>query len=154
MKKGGVQSMSNAHEVSSAMRICINPEAIAPPTGAPDTPYYSWVVRKGPMVFLAGMAPYDRDKNLIGTDLRGQAWQAMANLRTGIESVGGTLADICAITVYVPYEDLQRDVYPALNSVVYEFFPTEPPARAVVGGVALPRREELVQIVATGVLEA
>jgi 2-iminobutanoate/2-iminopropanoate deaminase len=146
--KNGATVKGQAHSV----RLCVNPDGIAPPTGAPDTPYYSWVVKKGPLVFLSGMVPYDAKKNLIGKDLGSQARQAMSNLRTAIESVGGTLADICSITVYVPFDDLQRDVYPMLNPVVHEFFPTNPPARAVVGSVALPRKQELVQIVASGVL--
>lgn len=134
------------------MKIAHNPDALASPTGHPDTPFYSWVVRKGNLVFLSGMNPYDREKRLVGDDIATQARQNFENLRSGIESVDGTLADICAITIFVAASDLQRDVYPVLNPVCYEFFPADPPARVVVGGVAMPRDEILVEILGTGVL--
>jgi enamine deaminase RidA (YjgF/YER057c/UK114 family) len=135
------------------MRTTLNPEGLGAPTGSPDTPFYSWTARKGNIVALAGMVPYDSDKNLAGDDLWTQAPQAFANLKTAIEAVGGTVDDVIQITVYVPFTDLQRDVYPPVNKAVHECFGTPPPARAVVGGVAMPRETELIQVVALAVLD-
>jgi len=131
---------------ATSERFCINPTTLAPPTGAPDTPFYSWVVRRGNFVFLAGMSPYSKDKRLIGDTLREQTRQAFRNMSSAIESVGGTIKDVCSITIYVQDTDLQRDVYPQINPACHEFFADQPPARAVVGGIALPRATERVMI--------
>lgn len=138
--------------MSDAARICLNPATLPPPTGAPASPYYSWVVRRGPMVFLAGMSPYALDKTLVGTTLGEQTRQCFANMAAAMEAVGGSIRDVCSITVYVQATDLQRDVYPEVNPVCHAVFGMEPPARAVMGGIALPRPAELVMISATAVL--
>jgi enamine deaminase RidA (YjgF/YER057c/UK114 family) len=133
-------------------RLCLNPDSLSPPTGAPETPFYSWVVRRGPMVFLAGMSPYAADKTLIGTTLGEQTEQCFRNMAAAMESIGGSIGDVCSITVYVQATDLQRDVYPEVNPVVHKVFGMAPPARVVIGGVALPRPTELVLIAATAVM--
>ncbi len=134
---------------SSQPRQIVNPEGLSAPTGSPDTPFYSWVVTRGSLVSLAGMSPYDKDKRLIGTELGEQTRQAFRNMKVALESVGATLEDVCSITIYVSATDLQKDVYPLINPACLEAFGTNPPARAVVGGVALPRPSELVMISAT-----
>ncbi|MEP7457347.1 RidA family protein [Phyllobacterium sp. SB3] len=132
----------------------VNPDALALPTGAPDTPFYSWVVKRGNFVFLAGMSPYSKDKKLVGDTLGEQTRQAFRNMTSAIESVGGTIADVCSITIYVQDTDLQKDVYPHINPAVFEVFADRPPARAVVGGVALPRATEKVMISAYAIVDA
>ncbi|QYK42189.1 MAG: RidA family protein [Paracoccaceae bacterium] len=138
--------------MTDAPRICINPDTLSPPTGAPGSPFYSWVVRRGQMVFLAGMSPYARDKTLVGTTLGEQTRQCFRNMAAAMEAAGGTIADVCSITIYVQATELQRDVYPEVNPACHEFFGMAPPARAVMGGIALPRPTELVMISATAVL--
>lgn len=142
-----MESMTNIGE-----RICINPDMLAPPTGAPNTPFYSWVVKRGNFVFLAGMSPYSKDKVLVGDTLNEQTRQAFRNMQTALASVGATMADVCSITVYVQATDLQRDVYPQINPACYEVFGDAPPARSVLGGVALPRPTEQVMISAFAVI--
>lgn len=137
-----------------ASAIHVNPEALALPTGAPNTPFYTWVVKRGNFVFLAGMSPYSKEKKLVGDSLGDQTRQAFRNMASAIESVGGTMKDICSITVYVQETDLQKDVYPQINPAVFEVFADKPPARAVVGGVALPRESEKVMISAFAVVGA
>jgi enamine deaminase RidA (YjgF/YER057c/UK114 family) len=39
-------------------------------------------------VFLAGMSPYDRDKNLIGDDLGTQTKQAFLNMQEALHASG------------------------------------------------------------------
>ncbi|MEQ9189835.1 MAG: hypothetical protein RLQ25_04925, partial [Alphaproteobacteria bacterium] len=58
-----------SHTADPAPRITINPDTLSPPTGAPDTPFYSWVCKRGNMIFLAGMSPYTKDKKLADGDL-------------------------------------------------------------------------------------
>ena len=133
-------------------RICLNPATLSPPTGSPASPFYSWVVRRGPMVFLAGMSPYAQDKTLVGTTIGEQARQCFRNMAAAMESAGGSIADVCSITIHVQATELQRDVYPEVNPVCHEVFGMAPPARVVIGGIALPRPSELVMISATAVL--
>ena len=133
-------------------RITINPDALPLPTGAPDTPFYSWVCKRGKMVFLAGMSPYDKSKQLVGTTLGERTRQCFLNMAACMEAAGGSIGDVCSITVYVGLTDLQKDVYPEVNPVVREFFGDTPPARAVMGNIALPRPAEMVMISATAVL--
>ena len=132
--------------LTSAGRQIVNPETLSPPTGSPDTPFYSWVVQRGDFVFLAGMSPYSKDKKLIGDTLNEQTRQAFRNMQSALASVGAKMTDVCSITLYVQETDLQRDVYPEINPACLEFFGKAPPARAVVGGVALPRPTEKVMI--------
>ncbi|HTN98215.1 MAG TPA: RidA family protein, partial [Nordella sp.] len=89
-----------------------------------------------------------------GDTLGDQTRQAFRNMTSAIESVGGKIEDICSITVYVQDTDLQKDVYPQINPAVFEVFADKPPARAVVGGVSLPRSTEKVMISAYAVVGA
>ena len=104
------------------------------------------------MVFLAGMLPYDRENHVVGDDIAAQIRKAFENLKLGIEEVGGSLADVCMITVYTSHTDLQTEVFPKINPVYWDFFPVDPPARAVIGGIALTRPGVYVELVATAVL--
>ncbi len=133
-------------------RICENPDALSPPTGAPTTPFYSWVVKRGSFVFLSGMSPYSQNKQLVGETLGEQTRQAFRNMDAAMASVGGSIRDVCSITIYVQETDLQRDVYGEINPACYEFFGNSAPARAVVGGVSLPRPSERVMISGYAVL--
>lgn len=144
--------MESKSERPAMERVAVNPAGMALPTGAPDTPFYSWVVRKGNIVFLSGMSPYDKDKNLIGRSLGDQTRQALENMRIAMQSVGGSMSDVCSITIYVTEKDLQADVYPQVNPACYEYFPEAPPARHVVGVSSLPRPTEQVMISGTAVL--
>jgi len=132
--------------------LCMNPGALAPPTGAPETPFYSWVTKRGNFVFLAGMSPYSKDKKLIGETLYEQTQQAFRNMREAMHAAGGSMSDVCSITVYVQDTDLQANVYPQVNSACREAFGDRPPARAVVGGLSLPRPTERVMISGMAIL--
>ena len=135
-------------------RQTLNPDTLAPPTGAAQgTPFYSWVARKGPMLFLAGMSPYTLDKELAGDGLEEQTRQCFRNMQAALEAAGASLDDVCSLTVYTRSGDLQAEVYPAVNLVCHEFFPESPPARACMGGIELPRGSELVMVSAIAVVD-
>jgi len=127
-------------------RITQNPDTLPPPTGVPETPFYSWVCKRGDMIFLSGMSPYTEDKELVDGDLEDHTRQAFRNMETALESVDAEMSDVCSMKIYVHETDLQEDVYPKVNPVCYEFFGDSPPARAVMGGIALPRPTEKVMI--------
>ena len=75
-----------------------NPESLAPPPGG----RYSHVVRWGNLAWIAGQTSRGSDGKVIGLDnAPAQARQCYANLRTAIESVGGTFANIVKVTIFV-----------------------------------------------------
>ncbi|SRR6266545_4398094 len=125
------------------MKRTLNPPSLP----NPGRLHYSQVVVKNKMVFLTGMVPENAEGVLVGPDIRSQTRKCLENMRDAIESVGGSLADICYVTSYL--QDKLRD-FEAYNEVYGEFFPTDKPARATVG-VTLDGI--LVEIQAIGVLD-
>jgi enamine deaminase RidA (YjgF/YER057c/UK114 family) len=135
------------------MRTTLNPPGLAPPNGSPETPFYSWISRKGNVICFSGMTPYDENKNLAGSDFSSQVAQVFANLRTALAAAGASPDDVVQITVYTSLTDLQADVYPPMNKCVNETFGNSPPARATIGGLALPRENDLIELSAIAVVD-
>jgi len=76
-----------------------NPESVPRPLG----PYSQGVVTTGgKLVFISGQVPQDASGNLAGKDdLETQTKQVFANLVRMIEVVGGTVANIVKITIFM-----------------------------------------------------
>ena len=106
------------------MRQAFNPPGVPAPGGC-----YSQVVRAGNLVFLSGVAGQDADRRLVGSDVASQTRQALRNLGTELEAVGGSLADVCYVTAFLEHAD---EDFAAYNAAYAEFFPQDPPARATV----------------------
>ena len=107
----------------------------------------------GKTIFISGQTAWDTQKQIVGgTDLALQSRQALRNVQTAIESVGGTLADVVALRIYiVNYRPEHAD---AIGSALREFFPEEKrPASTWIGVSALAVKEFLIEIEATAVLE-
>ena len=79
---------------------------------------YSKAIRaSGDFVFMQGQVGVDLDGNLIGAgDPGAQADQACRNIKQFIEEAGGTLSDVCKLTVYVTDISYRAPVYEAINS--------------------------------------
>jgi enamine deaminase RidA (YjgF/YER057c/UK114 family) len=107
----------------------------------------------GKSIYISGQTAWDAQKQIVGgTDLAQQASQALRNVRAAVEAVGGTLADIVALRIYiVNYRPEQAD---AIGSALREFFPEEKcPASTWIGVSALAVSDFLIEIEATAVLE-
>jgi enamine deaminase RidA (YjgF/YER057c/UK114 family) len=78
---------------------------------------YSKAIRaSGDLVFLQGQVGVDLAGNLIGPgDPGAQADQACRNIKQFIEEAGGTLDDVCKLTVYVTDVSYRPAVYAAIN---------------------------------------
>ncbi len=78
---------------------------------------YSKAIRaSGDFVFMQGQVGVDLDGNLIGKDDAGaQAHQACRNIKQFMEEAGGTLNDVCKLTVYVTDISYRPAVYAAIN---------------------------------------
>ena len=78
---------------------------------------YSKAIRaSGDFVFMQGQVGVDLDGNLIGhSDPGMQADQACRNISQFMQEAGGTLNDICKLTVYVTDIEYRAPVYAAIN---------------------------------------
>ena len=104
----------------------------------------------GKTIYISGQTAWDRQRQIIGgTDLAQQARQALRNVQA---AVGGTLADVVALRIYiVNYRPEQAD---AVGDALREFFPEEKrPASTWIGVSTLAVSDFLIEIEATAVLE-
>ena len=78
---------------------------------------YSKAIRaSGDFVFMQGQVGVDLDGNLRGPgDPGAQADQACRNIKQFIEEAGGSLSDVCKLTVYVTDISYRGPVYEAIN---------------------------------------
>jgi 2-iminobutanoate/2-iminopropanoate deaminase len=91
---------------------------------------YSPAVRAGNLLFVSGQIPKHPDSGeIVGSDVRTQARQALENLAAVLRASGASLADVVSVTVYLADE---KD-WGAYNEVHSTFFDSPYPARAVVG---------------------
>lgn len=129
------------------MRQAFNPPGVPAPGGC-----YSQVVRAGNLVFLSGVAGQDAERRLVGPDVASQTRQALRNLATELEAVGGSLADVCYVTAFIEHAD---EDFAAYNAAYAEFFPQDPPARATVQahivGDGLRVEIQAIAVVSSGV---
>ena len=107
----------------------------------------------GKTVYISGQTAWNTQRQIIGgTDLAQQARQALRNVQAAVEAIGGTLADVVALRIYiVNYRPDQAD---AIGGALREFFPKEKrPASTWIGVSTLAVPEFLIEIEATAVLE-
>jgi len=103
-------------------------------------------------IYISGQTAWDAHKQLVGgTDLAQQSRQALRNVMTAVEAVGGTLADLVALRIYiVNYRPEQAD---AIGGALREFFPEERrPTSTWIGVSALASSDFLIEIEAIAVL--
>ena len=108
---------------------------------------YSQAVRHGTLLFCSGQVPLDpASGELVGDSLAEQTTQCLRNLAAVCHAGGTTLDRALRLTVYTT----QLEGFAEINNAYAAFFPEDPPARAAVGVVALPKgaRVEIDAIVA------
>ncbi|OGS50957.1 MAG: hypothetical protein A3K65_03865 [Euryarchaeota archaeon RBG_16_68_12] len=90
---------------------------------------FSWGVRLGNLVFLAGQGPLGRDGKIVEGDIRAQTRATLENVKKVVEAAGSSMEHVLSLTVYL--KDLQD--YGGMNEVYALYFKKEPrPARAAV----------------------
>jgi enamine deaminase RidA (YjgF/YER057c/UK114 family) len=58
---------------------------------------------KGRIVFISGMTARRADGSIAGIgDIEAQTRQVCENIRSAVESAGGTMDDVCRVDVFVP----------------------------------------------------
>jgi 2-iminobutanoate/2-iminopropanoate deaminase len=97
---------------------------------------YSQAIRVGDTVWLAGQISLDPvTGGMITGDIEIETRQVMANIVAVLKATGLELKDVVQSQVYLA--DLNE--YQKFNEVYAEYFPNNPPARAVVQVSRLPR---------------
>jgi 2-iminobutanoate/2-iminopropanoate deaminase len=94
---------------------------------------YSPAVAAGDFLYVSGQGGRDREGRLPDT-IEGQARQTLLNMQAIVEAGGLTLAHVVYCQVYLT--DMAD--YDVVDRVWREFFPSSPPARAVLGVHRLP----------------
>ena len=94
---------------------------------------YSPGILAGDFLYVSGQGGRDADGQLPGS-IEGQVRQTLLNLKAVVDAAGLTLAHVVYSQVYLT--DMAHD--DMMDRVWREFFPTAPPARAVLGVYTLP----------------
>ena len=123
------------------------------PDGLHKPPTYSHLAigTGSRLLFISGQVGFDADGNLVGRDHVSQAEQAYRNLRTAVESAGGSVADIAKITIFVV--DHGPELIDPLMAARQAVFGEHRPASTFLGVAKLIRPEFLVEIEAVAVLD-
>jgi 2-iminobutanoate/2-iminopropanoate deaminase len=100
----------------------------------------------GRLVFISGMTAKRPDGSL--GDPGEQTVQVCENLASALAAAGGTLADVCEVTVFLR----NIDDYQAVNSVRQQFFPAPPPASTLVEVSRFVNDDYLVEINAIAIV--
>lgn len=108
---------------------------IVPIARVPKAGPYSHVVRVGDLLFVSGQGGIDPSTGqTAGPTFTAQCRQALTNLRTILEEAGSGLPFVVKTTCFVTDPTAFAD----LNTIFAEYFPADPPTRAVPV-VALPK---------------
>ncbi|HSB10150.1 MAG TPA: RidA family protein [Blastocatellia bacterium] len=110
--------------------------------------------RGGHTVYISGQTAWDSEKRIVGgMDLGEQTRQALRNIRTAVETAGGTLADVVSIRIYVV--NYRRADARVIGEAIREFFPADkPPASTLIGVASLAVEEFMIEIEAIAVVDA
>ena len=98
----------------------------------------------GDYVYVSGQGPH-RPDGTTPAAFPDQARQCLENIRKVVESAGLSMDHVVYVQVYL----VDVSHYPELNEVFANYFPHDPPARAVLGVTQVP--ESPVQITAVAV---
>ena len=90
---------------------------------------YSQCVRAGNSYYLCGQVPFHPvTGEVVGTTMKEQAEQTLANLKAVLDAAGLSISDIAKTTVFVT----NLDEFDAFNAVYAAFMGSHRPARVLV----------------------
>ena len=76
-------------------------EAVDVPALCPPPEPYSYAIRAGDTLYLAGQVSLDAQCNVVGDTITEQAEQVWDNVRDVLEAAGSSIADIVKVTYYM-----------------------------------------------------
>lgn len=104
---------------------------------------FCMAVRVGNRIFLRGQTGFDLEGNFHGVgDVAKQTDVACRNIKQLIEEAGGTMEDVCKITVYLTDRSYRNAAYGVIAKHFKGVYPCS--TGLIVNGLALP--ELLVEI--------
>jgi enamine deaminase RidA (YjgF/YER057c/UK114 family) len=117
--------------------------AQAPPDGSSQTHLAPNGFDAGDYVYISGQGPHGG--GATSANFPSQVRQCLDNIRKVVETAGLSMDHV--VYIQVDLEDVKH--YPELNEVFANYFPHDPPARAVLGVAQVP--ESPLQITAVAV---
>jgi enamine deaminase RidA (YjgF/YER057c/UK114 family) len=127
------------HEVTS--------DAIRKPSG--HFSQATVVEAKGRIVFVSGMTARRPDGTIAGIgDIAAQTRQVCENIKSAMESAGGTLDHVCRVDVYVR----NMEHFDAIHAVRREYFKPPLPASTMVEITKMTSPDYLIEINAIAVI--
>lgn len=104
---------------------------------------YSPALRCGDFVFISGQVPIDAEGRTVGNgDILAQARQALENVRVLVEAAGGTLDDVCFLSIFVT--DIRN--YHRFGELRREYFHEPFPSSTVIGVTGLAEPDWLIEL--------
>ena len=107
------------------------------------------IAARGTLVFISGMTSRRADGTIAGIgDVEEQTRQVCENLKSAVETAGGTLDDICRVDVYVR----NMEHFDLIHKVRREYFKAPAPASTMVEVCKMTSSDYLIDINAIAVL--
>src|SRR5690242_19431686 len=126
----------------------ISSEKIAKPNGVLSQA--TMIEARSRMVFISGMTARRPDGSIAGIgDIEAQTRQVCENIKAAVETVGGTMDDICRVDVYVR----NMEHFDKIHKVRREYFKPPAPASTMVESCKMTSPDYLIEINAIAVLE-
>jgi 2-iminobutanoate/2-iminopropanoate deaminase len=108
------------------------------------------VEAKGRLVFISGMTARRADGTVAGVgDIEAQTRQVCENIRSALESAGGTLDDVCRVDVFV--RNIEH--FDKIHKVRREYFKAPAPASTMVEVTKMVHPDYLIEINAIAVIQ-
>ncbi len=105
---------------------------------------------RGKLVFISGMTARRPDGSIAGIgDVEAQTRQVCENIKSAVETAGGTMEDICRVDVYV--RNIEH--FDKIHKVRREYFKAPPPASTMVEVTKMVSPEYLIEINAIAVVQ-
>src|SRR5262245_7204336 len=109
------------------------PKRVIAPLGPKPVGPYSPGIMAGDFLYVSGQGARDRDGRLPDA-VEAQVRQTLENVKTIVEAAGLTMAHVVYSQVYLA----NMASYDTMDRVWREYFPKQPPARAVLGVHRMP----------------
>lgn len=135
--------------MSRKKRTVINPPGMLPPGGE-----YSYAVRAGGLLFIAGQTAFSPEGKLVGEgDAAAQTRQVFENIGRILEGAGASFADVVEFTTYLVGVESVRPFLKARAELFVDLYPNaDYPANTLINIESLGGSDALVEIKAVAVL--
>lgn len=107
----------------------------------------------GRTVYLSGQTPFNAEEQIVGTTRQEQMRQALRNIQSAMEAIGGSLKDIVSLRIYMVDYKPDEEINVIVNGLKEFFADGNPPTTTWIDISSLAVKDFLIEIEATAVLE-